>query len=249
LTEQRVKAILPVTDLFLSSDTGVPDMGSEPGKGADMRRTLYRLNMEEADSDPGKVIVVFLDSDVVPEFFGAHFVTSLAGAVLRGADFAKAGFWREMGRVKKYAAQPLFSLISHPRLERIKDFSYPLSGECAGTLQFFNSVSFWQRYGIETGILIDALMGDWTASDVNLGLYDHEHHNDSFIQKMSFGVMRAFFKSLERYGLIDFSEESGVSDILRYSYVSSSGERCSVEENCSEFFYQPLSSVLLEGEI
>jgi hypothetical protein len=238
-----------VTDLFLSSNTEVPDMGSEPGKGADMRRTLYRLNLEEADSDPGKVIVIFLDADVVPEFFGSHFVTSLVGAVLKGSDFAKAGFWREMGRVKKYAAQPLFSLISHPRLERIKDFSYPLSGECAGTLQFFNFVSFWQRYGVETGILIDALMGDWTVSDVNLGLYDHEHHDDSFIQKMSFGVMRAFFKSLERYGLIAFSEGTCISDILRYSYVSSSGEMYSVEENCKEFFYQPLSTVLLKGGV
>lgn len=222
-------------------------MGSEPGKGADMRRTIYRLNMEEADSDHGKVIVVFLDADVVPQFFGSHFVTSLAGAVLHGADFAKAGFWREMGRVKKYAAQPLFSLISHPRLNRIREFSYPLSGECAGTLNFFKSVSFWQRYGVETGILVDALMGDWAVSDVNLGLYDHEHHDDSFIQKMSFGVMRSFLKSLERYGLINFSDGSGISDILEYSYIDSSGEVCRVEENCDELFYQPLSDVLLKG--
>lgn len=246
-TEINIKALFPEVSIFLSSDIDVPDMGTEPGKGADMRRTLYRLNMEEADADPKKVILIFLDADVVPEYFGTHFVTGLAGAVLKGADFSKAGFWREQGRVKKYAAQPIFSLISSLSLEGLSDFSYPLSGEAAGTLEFFNSVFFWQRYGVETGMLIDALMGGWTSADINLGLYDHEHHEDSYIQKMSFGVMRAFFKSLERYGLINFSAGTGISDVLKYSYISSSKERCVVEENCEELFYQPLSSVLLKG--
>lgn len=246
-TEMKVKSLHPYVKLFLSSDITVPDMGSEPGKGADMRRTLYRINIDEADEDPEKVIVIFLDADVVPEYFGAYFVTALAGAVLKGADFAKAGFWRKTGRVKKFAAQPLFSIISHDSLKRLSDFSYPLSGEAAGTLKFFNSVSFWQRYGVETGILVDALMGRWTIADVNLGLYDHEHHEDSFIQKMSFGVMRAFFKSLERYGLIAFSAESEISDVLKYSYISSNKERCRVEESCDELCYQPLNSVLVEG--
>jgi hypothetical protein len=61
--------------------------------------------------------------------------------------------------------------------------------------------------------------------------------------------MRAFFKSLERYGLIHFSDGAGISDILRYSYINSSGEICRVEEGCDEFFYQPLSSALLKGDV
>lgn len=247
-TERKIKSHHPDVDLFLSSDISVPDMGNEPGKGADMRRTLYRLNMGYDESlSPDKIIIVFLDADVLPEYFGTHFVSALAGAVLEGADFAKAGFWREMGRVKKFAAQPVFSLISHPALKRLSDFSYPLSGEAAGTLQFFCSVSFWQRYGVETGLMVDALMGNYSVADVNLGLYDHEHHGDSFIQKMSFGVMRAFFKSLERYGIISFSDNASISDIIKYSFINDKGERRSIEEHFEEKFYEPLNSLSLKG--
>ncbi len=249
-TERKVKSLHPHVEFFLTGQISVPDMGSEPGKGADMRRTLYRLTMGQGESfDPERVIVVFLDADVLPEYFGTHFVAALAGAVIEGADFAKAGFWREMGRVKKFAAQPVFSLISHPALKRLSDFSYPLSGEAAGTLKFFNSVSFWQRYGVETGLMVDALMGNYSAADVNLGLYDHEHHGDSFIQKMSFGVMRAFFKSLERYGIISFPEDAGISDIIKYSFIDDKGERQSIEEHFEEKLYGPLNSLPGRGEL
>jgi len=247
-TERNIKSLYPDVDLFLSGGISVPDMGAEPGKGADMRRTLYRLNAVHGELiRADKIIVVFLDADVLPEYFGTHFVAALAGAVLAGADFAKAGFWREMGRVKKFAAQPVFSLISHAALKRLSDFSYPLSGESAGTLHFFNSVFFWQRYGVETGLVIDALMGNYSVADVNLGLYDHEHHGDLFIQKMSFGVMRAFFKSLERYGIISFSEDASISDIIKYSFIDDKGERQRIEERFEEKLYEPLNSLLLKG--
>ena len=249
-TERKIKSLHPDVELFLSREISVPDMGSEPGKGADMRRTLYRLTTDRNESiNPDKIIVVFLDADVLPEYFNAHFVTALAGAVLEGADFAKAGSWRKMGRVKKFAAQPVFSLISHPALERLSDFSYPISGEAAGTLKFFCSVSFWQRYGVETGILVDALMGNYSVADVNLGLYDHEHHGDSFIQKMSFGVMRAFLKSLERYGIISFSGDAGISDNIKYSFIDDKGDRRSFEEHFEEKLYGPLNSFPGRGEL
>ena len=124
-------------------------MGDESGKGADMRRTLYYINKEcSAKHDD---IIIYLDSDVKEKYFNIYFIYNLLGAVLDGNDFAKSGFWRKMGRVKKYLAQPLFSSIYHPKLTNITNFSYPLSGEVAGTVNFFNSVNFWQIYGIETG--------------------------------------------------------------------------------------------------
>lgn len=117
-TESGISSVYDDVDIMVSNIASVPDMGSEKGKGADMRRTLFRLNMEYlCGVTPGDVVVVFLDADVIPEYFGAHFVTGLAGAVMKGADYAKGGFWREMGRVKKYVAQPMFSSINHPSLD------------------------------------------------------------------------------------------------------------------------------------
>ncbi len=242
-TELTVTAKSPDTEIIISNDFSVPGMGSEKGKGADMRRTLYHINktFPGAASD---AIIIFLDADVVPEHFGTHFVTGLAGAVLRGADFAKAGFWREMGRVKKFVAQPLFSVIRHPLLDSLAEFSYPLAGECAGTLEFFNSVSFMQIYGVETSILIDGLLDSRVMADVNIGLYDHEHHPDMNIQKMCFGIIRTYMLALLDRGVLELKSGAQLSDIFRAEYIDRREERVVINENLSEIRYRPLREIL-----
>lgn len=242
-TERMVMECSPDTEIIISNNYAVPGMGSEKGKGADMRRTLYHINqMKQAPASD--VIVVFLDADVVPEYFGTHFVTGLAGAVLRGAGFAKAGFWREMGRVKKFVAQPLFSVIRHPLLDDLADFSYPLAGECAGTLEFFNSVSFMQIYGVETSILIDGLLDGHKMADVNIGLYDHEHHPDINIQKMCFGIIRTYILALMERGLVELKNGAALSDIFHAEYIDRTEKRVSINENLSEIRYRPLREIL-----
>ncbi len=244
-TESAISSLHKDVDILISNEAHVPDMQSEKGKGADMRRTLYRINCGYMDgAEPGSIIIVFLDADVVPEYFGTHFVTGLAGAALSGADYAKAGFWREMGRVKKYVAQPLFSAISHPSIDALTQFSYPLSGECAGSLSFFNSVSFRQIYGVETSILLDAVSGEFTLADVNLGLYDHEHHSDINIQKMSFGIIRTYISTLIDKGVIILGDGASVSDNFTAQYINSDGERCVIDEIISEIKYMPLKEIL-----
>lgn len=242
-TEITVAAKSPDTEIIISNDFSVPGMGSEKGKGADMRRTLYHINKTFPGTASDSVII-FLDADVVPEHFGTHFVTGLAGAVLRGADFAKAGFWREMGRVKKFVAQPLFSVISHPLLAGLAEFSYPLAGECAGTLEFFNSVSFMQIYGVETSILIDGLLDNRIMADVNIGLYDHEHHPDMNIQKMCFGIIRTYMLALLEKGLLELKSGAQLSDIFRAEYIDRREERVVINDNLSEIRYRPLKEIL-----
>ncbi len=245
LTENKALQANSDTEIIICNTLAVPDMGTEKGKGSDMRRTLYLINEQYcADEKSRNAVVVFLDADVVPEYFGPHFVTGLAGPVLRGYDFAKAGFWRAMGRVKKFVAQPLFSLIDHPRIRGLREFSYPLSGEVAGTVEFFNAVHFWQIYGVETGINIDSCMGDFRIADVNLGLYDHEHHDDVGIQKMSFGIIRTFFKQLIDYGIIELKQGSVVSDEFRATLIDENGKRQSMQFDLAEKKYAPLNGIL-----
>jgi glucosyl-3-phosphoglycerate synthase len=244
-TEIKAREAWRGTEVLICNSCTVPDMGDEGGKGADMRRALYHINKECKDKGAeSDAVAVFLDADVVPEYFGSHFVLALSGAVITGHDFAKAGFWREMGRIKKFVAQPLFSLIDHPSLRMLTEFSYPLSGEVAGTLDFFNSVHFWQRYGIETGINVDTCMGEYRVADVNLGLYDHAHHSDLDIQKMAFGIIRTYLIQLRDNGIIRLSEEARISDMFRGSLIDEKGERRSFAFDLSEKKYQPLKHVL-----
>jgi len=149
-----------------------------------------------------------------------------------------------MGRVKKFVAQPLFSLIDHPRIDKLTSLAYPLSGEVAGTLAFFNSVNFWQIYGIETGINIDTCFGPYGVADVNLGLYDHRHQSDLNIQKMSFGIIRTFFLQLIDNGIIRLEDGAKVSDIFRANFIDDEGVRNHMEFNLAERKYQPLNKVL-----
>ncbi len=244
-TERNALKADPDADIFICNFYSVSDMEDEKGKGSDMRRALYYINKKYSDkSDPENIIILFLDSDVSPDHFGEHFISGLAGAVLEGNDFAKAGFWREMGRVKKFVAQPLFSVIDHEKLNKLSDFAYPLSGEVAGTLNFFNRVSFWQMYGVETGINIDACFGNYKIADVNLGLYDHEHHEDRNIQKISFGVIRTYFLKLIEYGIIELKDNASVSDLFKGSEISRDGSRKEFEFDLKEKKYQPLINIL-----
>lgn len=243
LTEIKAREASSNAKVLLCNSINVPDMGLEQGKGADMRRTLYYL-ITGYKADINNTVVVFLDADVLAQYFGTHFVLGLAGAVLQGYDFAKAGFWRQMGRVKKYVAQPLFSAIAHSNLDPLRQFAYPLSGEVAGTLSFFTKVSFWQMYGVETGINIDAVLGNYRIADVNLGLYDHEHHGDINIQKMSFGIIRTFLMQLIEYGYIELKNGAEVSDIFRAQYIDEQGRRQSLEFNLSEKKYFPLCTII-----
>jgi hypothetical protein len=243
LTEIKAKQASTRAKVILCNTINVPDMGLEKGKGADMRRSLYYL-ITGHQADLNNTVVVFLDADVLAQYFGTHFVLGLAGAVLQGYDFAKASFWRQMGRVKKYVAQPLFSAIAHSNLEPLRQFAYPLSGEVAGTLSFFTKVSFWQMYGVETGINIDAVLGNYKIADVNLGLYDHEHHGDVNIQKMSFGVIRTFLLQLVEYGYIELKNGAEISDIFQAQYIDEHGKRQSLEFNLSEKRYAPLCMLI-----
>lgn len=244
-TERKAREAWEGVDVLVCDSFPVPDMGDEKGKGADMRRALYHVNAVWRERGvPRDIVVVFLDADVLPEYFGAHFVLALSGAVLDGHDFARASFWRAMGRIKKFVAQPLYSVIDHPDVRKLAGFHYPLSGEAAGTLEFFNSVHFWQRYGVETGINIDTCMGPWRVADVNLGLYDHAHHGDLDIQKMAFGIIRTYLMQMRDYGIIRLADNAKISDIFRVSYIDGDGARREHEFDLDEKKYAPLKELL-----
>jgi glucosyl-3-phosphoglycerate synthase len=244
-TERKAREAWEGSEILICNNCRVPDMGDEMGKGADMRRAVYHINGTCAKGhDPREVVLVFLDADVVPKYFGSHFVLALSGALIRGHDFARASFWRELGRIKKFVAQPLMSVIDHPDLKRITDFHYPLSGEAAGTLAFFNSIHFWQRYGVETGINVDTCMGEYRVADVNLGLYDHEHHRDLDIQKMAFGIIRTYLTQLRDYGIIELGKNAFISDTFRVSFIDEEGERRHFEFDLTERKYAPLKEIL-----
>ncbi len=244
-TEKWARLADQSMEIVICNNVHVTDMGREVGKGADMRRVLYHINKNfKGDIDPHNLIIVYLDADVTREHFGTHFVYGLTGAVLDGCDFAKGSFHRRMGRINKFVARPLFAAIDHPSLNALCRFAYPLAGEAAGTLSFFNSVNFWQRYGVETGMLIDACMKNIKMADVNLGLYDHKHQDEADVQKMAFGIVRAYLTQLRDHGVIEFKNGASIADSMRGSTIDGDAERKIIEIEHDEMKYCPLVDIL-----
>ncbi|MDA3900782.1 MAG: hypothetical protein PF637_09725 [Spirochaetes bacterium] len=241
-TESMVLKQFPDVRLLLCNSYTVSDMGNEAGKGADMRRALHYC-ITELDFCVDDCIV-YLDADVSSCSFNSSFFYALAAPVLTGtADFSKASFYREMGRVRKFVAQPLFSIIEHELLSGLSDFGYPLSGEVAGNVGFFTTMQYWQLYGVETGIDFDAVINQARIADVNLGYYDHIHSSDESIQKMCFGIMRTYFKKLEEYGFIELKRGAKVADLFRSSMIDNTNNRKKQELALNEKSYQPLNMV------
>lgn len=149
------------------------------GKGASMLDGLLRAKGD---------IVVYLDGDIVP--YPHDIIEKMCRPLLdETADFAKATFDREQGMVTRLAAVPLLS-IYFPALLR---FSQPLSGMIAARRSLLQEFKFENDYGIDIGLLIDALKRNARIVEVNIGTIVNKQKpwNKS---NMAEGVVRAILK-------------------------------------------------------
>lgn len=119
-----------------------------------------------------------------------------------------------------------------------------MSGEVAGSFEFFASAGFAQRYGVETALLIDAVMQKINVADVNLGYYDHIHGSDEDISRMSFGVIRTYLRKLEDYGIIRFNGGSQISDEFRRSFIDENLQMHTEADSLKEIIYGPLRKIV-----
>jgi glucosyl-3-phosphoglycerate synthase len=103
------------------------------------------------------------------------------------------------GRVTELTARPLINLF-YPELSGVVQ---PLSGEYAARRTFLEQVPFFSTYGVETGLLIDVFDMYGLSAIAQVDLLERIHHNQSLeaLSKMSFIILQAFLRKLERrYG-------------------------------------------------
>jgi len=108
--------------------------------------------------------VVYLDGDIanyVPDVVGRMTAPLLDGS----ADFVKSTFGRDAGRVTQLLAKPLLSLLYPQALH----FTQPLSGIVAGRRDFLMKLSFENDYGVDVGLLLDALRLGGRVVEVDIG--------------------------------------------------------------------------------
>lgn len=148
-----------------------PDLGSLPGKGEAMWKSLFVT---------GGDLVVFMDADLLD--WDTHFVPGLLGPLLTRPEVSLVkGFYErpgsdgpyEGGRVTELVARPLIALLFPPLAGLVQ----PLAGEWAVRRALFETLSVPTGYAVELAALVDT----WRAhgldaiAQVDLGRRAHRH--------------------------------------------------------------------------
>jgi glucosyl-3-phosphoglycerate synthase len=151
-----------------------PDLGSFPGKGEAMWKSLFVTSGE---------VLVFMDADLVD--WDTHFVPGLLGPLLTRPEVALVkGFYErpgagagagslDGGRVTELVARPLIAL-HHPSLAGLVQ---PLAGEWAVRRSLFSTLPVPTGYAVELAALVDtvSLRGVDAIAQVDLGRRAHSH--------------------------------------------------------------------------
>lgn len=173
------------------------------GKGASMRDGLLVSSQD---------IIVYLDADLA--VLNPDIVSIIAEPLIsKQADFVKARFSREAGRVTELVAKPLLSLL----FPSLSYFTQPLGGIVAGYRTFFNKVSFEDDYGVDIGLLIDMHLLGASIVEVDIGQIEHKMKPWHQLTRMSKEVSRAILAratQLSRTSLDDLETISVIRDYM-----------------------------------
>lgn len=151
-------------------------------------------------------IVVMVDTDTLN--FGPHFFLGLVGPLLEepSLHLVKGSFRRplrlgdthvadEGGRVTELVARPLINLY----VPQLAGFAQPLAGEVAARRDLLGSISFPVGYGVEIGMLIDALriVGLEGMGQVDLGVREDAGQSLRDLTGMAYSVLATVIRRIE----------------------------------------------------
>ncbi|WP_329133048.1 glucosyl-3-phosphoglycerate synthase [Streptomyces sp. NBC_01476] len=183
-------------------DTILPRLPAVPGKGDVLWRSLLVARGE---------IVCFVDADL--REFDSRFVSGIVGPLLTepAVQLVKAMYERPLetggetlpaggGRVTELVARPLLNL----HWPRLAGFVQPLGGEYAARRSLLERLPFPVGYGVELGMLIDALglVGLDALAQVDVGVRHHRHQDTAALGRMAAAIYRTAQLRLSRGPLV-----------------------------------------------
>src|SRR5829696_6660082 len=171
-----------------------------PGKGEVLWRSLAATTGD---------VLVFVDSDL--RDFTTSFVTGLLGPLLTDpqVQLVKATYDRHLthgetvvpaggGRVTELVARPVLNL----HWPQLAGFVQPLSGEYAARRSLLEQLPFPTGYGVEIGILVDALrlVGLDGLAQVDLSRRKHRNQEIGKLGRMASEILQVAYERLRREG-------------------------------------------------
>ncbi|MFE7778641.1 glucosyl-3-phosphoglycerate synthase [Streptomyces sp. NPDC057445] len=179
-------------------DAILPRIPAVPGKGEVLWRSLLVTSGD---------IVCFVDADL--KEFSADFVSGIVGPLLTEPEiqFVKAMYDRPLGgtpgqggRVTELVARPLLNL----HWPQLAGFVQPLGGEYAARRSLLERLPFPVGYGVELGLLVDALhtVGLDALAQVDVGVRLHRHQDGQALGRMAAAIYRTAQLRLSRGHLV-----------------------------------------------
>ncbi|MFE6907540.1 glucosyl-3-phosphoglycerate synthase [Streptomyces erythrochromogenes] len=179
-------------------DEILPRIPALPGKGEVLWRSLLATTGD---------VVCFVDADL--RDFSASFVSGIVGPLLTdpGVQFVKAMYDRPLGdapgqggRVTELVARPLLNL----HWPQLAGFVQPLGGEYAVRRSLLERLPFPVGYGVELGLLVDALhtVGLDALAQVDVGVRLHRHQDGQALGRMAAAIYRTAQVRLSRGHLV-----------------------------------------------
>ena len=176
----------------------LPRIPAAPGKGEVLWRSLLVTSGD---------IVCFIDADL--KEFSSDFVSGIVGPLLTdpGVDLVKAMYDRPLGgatgqggRVTELMARPLLNM----HWPQLAGFVQPLGGEYAARRGLLERLPFPVGYGVELGMLVDALhlVGLDALAQVDVGVRKHRHQDGQALGRMAAAIYRTAQLRLARGHLI-----------------------------------------------
>ncbi|MGW5678366.1 glucosyl-3-phosphoglycerate synthase [Streptomyces sp. NPDC003860] len=179
-------------------DEVLPRIPVLPGKGEVLWRSLMVTRGD---------VVCFVDADL--RDFSADFVSGIVGPLLTDpqVQFVKAMYDRPLGetagqggRVTELVARPLLNL----HWPQLAGFVQPLGGEYAARRSLLERLPFPVGYGVELGLLVDALhtVGLDALAQVDVGTRKHRHQDGQALGRMAAAIYRTAQLRLSRGHLV-----------------------------------------------
>ncbi|MFH0519253.1 glucosyl-3-phosphoglycerate synthase [Streptomyces sp. M41] len=179
-------------------DEILPRIPAVPGKGEVLWRSLLVTRGD---------VVCFIDADL--KEFSSDFVSGIVGPLLTdpGVDLVKAMYDRPLGtaagqggRVTELMARPLLNM----HWPQLAGFVQPLGGEYAARRSLLEQLPFPVGYGVELGMLVDALhlVGLDALAQVDVGVRKHRHQDGQALGRMSAAIYRTAQLRLARGHLV-----------------------------------------------
>lgn len=171
------------------------------GKGASMHDGLLAAQCE---------LLVYLDGDLAGLRSGI--ISDLCQPLLRGeADFVKARFGRDGGRVTELTAKPMLKVF----FPEIAQFSQPLGGIVAGRKTLLQALRFEDGYGVDVGLFLDAYLKGARLAEVDIGGLEHESQALQDLTAMANEVGRVIFQRARAAGRLHVDQITAMYESQR----------------------------------